>query len=103
MRDIVRAYALAMERGLPGELYLIGSQQIYTMEECLKLLISLSKVEGITYVVDQQRVRPTELRMFIGQFDKFIELTGWKAEIPLKETMNSILNYWREFVAKNYY
>ena len=41
VRDIVRAYYLAIEKGDPGELYLIGSQQIYTMEECLKTLINL--------------------------------------------------------------
>lgn len=104
VRDVVRAYHLAMEQGIPGELYLIGSQQIYTMEECLKMLISLSPLrEKITYQQETDRVRPTELRTFIGRFDKFHDLTGWKTEILIKETMQSILDYWREFVRKGYY
>ncbi len=99
VRDIVRAYYLAMEKGIPGELYLIGSQQIHTMEECLKMLIGLSNLkEEVTYKVEPSRVRPTELRTFIGKFDKFEKLTGWKPTITLKETMGSILEYWRNFV-----
>lgn len=104
VRDTARAYFLAMEKGVPGELYLIGSQQVHTIEECLKMLISLSsRKEQITYKVDPNRVRPTELRTFIGKFDKFERLTGWKATIPLKETMEGVLNYWREFIDQKRY
>ncbi len=104
VRDTVRAYALAMEKGVPGELYLIGSQQIYTIKECLKMLISLSTMKTkISYEIDPVRVRPTELRTFVGKFDKFQQLTGWKPEISLQETMQSILDYWREFLDKGYY
>ena len=104
IRDTVRAYFLAMEKGIPGELYLIGSQQIYTIEECLKMLISLSPMKDkISYVVDQARVRPTELRNFTGKFTKFEQLTGWKQTIGFQETMHSILNYWRDFIDKGYY
>lgn len=104
VRDTVRAYYLAMEKGVPGELYLIGTQEIHTMEQCLKTLISFStKKDVIRYEVDPSRVRPTELRTFIGKFDKFQNLTGWKATVPFEETMRSLLDYWREFLDKNYY
>jgi len=50
VQDTVRAYFLAMEQGIPGQLYLIGSQQIHTMKECLQMLISLStKKDQIKY------------------------------------------------------
>jgi len=104
VRDTVRAYNLAMEKGIPGELYLIGTQEIHTMKECLEMLISLSpKASEIRYEVDPARVRPTELRTFIGKFDKFQNQTGWKPQIPFKETMNSLLEYWREFIDKGWY
>ena len=35
VRDTVKAYYLAMEKGVSGELYLIGSEQIHTMKEVL--------------------------------------------------------------------
>ena len=104
VRDTTRAYFLAMEKGDPGELYLIGTQEIYTMEECLKTLISLSsKKDEITYEVEASRVRPTELRYFIGNFEKFKNKTGWVPEISFIETMESVLNYWREFLDQNKY
>lgn len=101
VRDMARAYYLAMEKGIPGELYLIGSQQIYTIEECLKMLINLSPLKDkIKYEINPDFVRPTELRLLIGKFDKFEKLTGWKPEIPFQKTLEDILNYWREFVEK---
>lgn len=104
VRDMVEAYFLAMEKGIPGELYLIGSNQIYTIKECLEMLISLSPMrEKISYVVDPQRVRPTELRLLIGKFDKFERLTGWKPKIPFPQTLKSILDYWREFIDNKRY
>lgn len=102
--DLVRAYFLSMKKGVPGELYLIGSQNIYTMSECLNTLIDLSTEKGkISYEVDSERVRPTELRTFIGDFKKFKKLTGWEPIIPFRETMKSVLDYWREFIDKGYY
>lgn len=99
VRDMVEAYFLAMERGIPGELYLIGSNQIFTIEECLKKLINLSPVKGkIKYQVEKDRVRPTELNLLIGKFDKFEKMSGWKPKIPFEETLLSTLNYWRDYL-----
>lgn len=104
IRDMVEAYCLAMEKGIPGELYLIGSNQIFTIKECLEMLISLSPMKGkIGYKVDAERVRPTELRLLIGKFDKFEQLTGWKPKIPFRQTMQSILDYWRDFIDQRRY
>lgn len=99
VRDMVEAYYLAMKKGIPGEVYLIGSNQIYTINECLEMLIALSPMKDkIRYEVNPERVRPTELRLLIGKFDKFEKLTKWKPKIPLRQTLQSILDYWREFI-----
>jgi GDP-4-dehydro-6-deoxy-D-mannose reductase len=102
--DICRAYRLAMQRGVPGELYLIGSNQVATIEEALRALIQLSRRPGeITYAVDPARVRPTELRRFEGDFSKFRTLTGWEPRISFEDMLASILDYWRDFVARGLY
>lgn len=104
VRDMVEAYYLAIEKGSPGELYLIGSNQIYTIKQCLKMLIKLSPArDKIKYEVGKERVRPTELNILIGKFDKFEKLTGWKPKIPLRQTLESTLNYWREFIDNDRY
>lgn len=99
VRDTVRAYYLAMEKGKAGELYLIGTDQIYTMEQVLHMLISLSsKAAEIKIEVDPERVRPTELMTFIGNYSKFQNISGWEMQYPLSETLESVLEYWRTFV-----
>lgn len=104
VRDTVRAYYLAMEKGISGELYLIGTDQIYTMEQVLHMLIAASsKAEEIKIEVDPARVRPTELMTFIGDYSKFKNMSGWEIQYPLQETLESVLEYWREFVDKGMY
>lgn len=103
VRDMVRAYWLAMQKCVPGQLYLIGSDNISTVKECLERLISLSTVTGIKYEVSSARVRPTELRYLIGDCSKFRNLTGWKPEISLEDTLKDILNYWRDFLDRGLY
>lgn len=104
VRDTVRAYYLAMEKGVSGELYLIGTDQIYTMEQVLHMLIAASpKADEIKVEVDPARVRPTELMTFIGDYSKFQSMSGWKIQYQLQETLKSVLEYWREFVGKGLY
>jgi GDP-4-dehydro-6-deoxy-D-mannose reductase len=99
VRDMVKAYNAAMENCNPGELYLIGTDQIYTIKECLEKLISLSTLsKKITYKIDPKRVRLTELRRFVGDFTKFTKKTGWKPTIKFEDTLNDILEYWRKQV-----
>ena len=104
VRDVVHAYHLAMEKGIPGELYLIGSDQIHRIKECLEILISLSPMKKkIKYAIEKDRVRPTELRLLIGKFDKFEKQTGWKPKIKFADTIQSILDYWRDFIDQGRY
>jgi GDP-4-dehydro-6-deoxy-D-mannose reductase len=104
VKDMVRAYYLAMQKCMSNELYLIGSDNVYTIKECLEKLISLSKMKNkIRYKVDSRRVRPTELRNLVCDCSKFKKLTGWKPLISFEQTLKDILDYWREFVNNNYY
>ena len=103
VRDTSRAYAMAMEGCIPNELYLIGTSQVYTMQQCLEHLISFSTHKHIRFEVDPTRVRPTELRRFVGNFDKFTQQTGWTPQYTFEETMASVLEYWRMFVRDKMY
>lgn len=104
IRDTVRAYFLAMEKGVSGELYVIGTDQIYTMKQVLDMLITHSTMaDKISIQIDPARVRPTELMTFIGDYSKFKAATGWERQYDLSETLESVLNYWREFINKDMY
>jgi GDP-4-dehydro-6-deoxy-D-mannose reductase len=101
VRDMVKAYHAAVEKCDPGELYLIGSDQILTVEECLRKLISLSSKAGsISIQQDPARVRPTDVPLLVGSYEKFVSKTNWKPTIEFGQTLEDTLNYWREIVKK---
>ncbi|MGQ9475200.1 MAG: GDP-mannose 4,6-dehydratase [Actinomycetota bacterium] len=97
VRDMVRAYWLALEKGEPGEVYNIGSGRAVTIREMLDILLSFTDRE-IEIRPVPERMRPSDVELLICDCRKFQELTGWKPEIPLEKTLKDTLNYWRERV-----
>ncbi|RUS44224.1 GDP-mannose 4,6-dehydratase [Cohnella sp. AR92] len=95
VRDVVRAYWLALEHGIPGEDYNIASGECHTISDMLSLLLSLSTAE-IEVRTDPERLRPSDVEILLGDYRKFHEATGWKPEIPFRQTMTDLLQYWRE-------
>lgn len=109
IRDIVEAYWLAMEKGEPGEMYVIGSdenEKIYSFREALMRLIEISNIpdkKAVELIEEKKFVRPTQVPRLIGDTTKFRELTGWKPKIGFDQILEDTLNYWREFVDKDLY
>ncbi len=97
VRDMVRAYWLALERGVEGEVYNIGRGQAFSMQEVLDLLMSLSRAR-MEVKVDPARLRPSDVPVLLADSSKFMGLTGWRPMIPFKQTILDLLNYWRERV-----
>ncbi len=99
VRDVVRAYWLATEKGKSGEVYNIASGTDYTIKWLLNKLIKLSPVK-IDVVQDPDRMRPSDIQRLLGDSTKFRKLTGWKPEIPIEQTLEDTLDYWREKIAE---
>lgn len=97
VRDMVKAYYIAVEKCEPGEAYNIASGKGWKIKDVLNLLLSMSKVK-IKIVPDKNRMRPSDVEVLIGDSSKFRKKTGWKPEIPFEKTMEDLLNYWREKV-----
>jgi GDP-4-dehydro-6-deoxy-D-mannose reductase len=97
VRDIVRAYWLAAEKGEDGEVYNVGTGKAMAMKEMLDILLSLSKAK-VKIKVDPERLRPSDVPILQSDCSKFVRLTGWKPQIPLEQTFKDLLNYWRERV-----
>ena len=95
VRDMVRAYYVAVQKCKPGEVYNIASGSGWKVGDVLKLLMSMSKVK-IKIVPDKERMRPSDVEVLIGDASKFRKVTGWVPEIPFTKTMEDLLNYWRE-------
>lgn len=93
-RDIVRGYWLALEKGVPGEVYNLGSGSTRTVREMMDIQLRLSKVK-IEVKQDPARMRPSDVRILWSDISKFQAQTGWKPTIPFETTMKDLLDYWR--------
>lgn len=94
VRDVVRAYHLVLEKGKPGEVYNIGRGESMTVKAMLEILLSLSRVP-IQVEHDPARLRPSDVRLLRADCSKFKAETGWEPQIPFKQTLQDLLDYWR--------
>jgi len=95
VRDTVRGYWLALEKGKSGDVYNICSGVGRKMSEVLEMLIELSGVK-VKVVRDESRMRPSDVPILVGDYSKFKKETGWEPLIPFEQTLKDLLNFWRE-------
>ncbi len=95
VRDVVKAYALSLERGEPGDVYNIASGKGHKIGEMLDILLSLSGAK-VDIRQDPGRLRPSDVALLIGSHEKFSEATGWQPLTKLEKTLEDLLNYWRQ-------
>lgn len=95
VRDMVNGYFLAALKGEPGAVYNISSGKTVKISDVLNLLLKMSKIK-VEIKQDELRMRPSDVPILMGDSSKFRRKTGWKPKIPLKKTLNDLLNYWRE-------
>lgn len=93
VRDMVRAYWLAVTKAKPGEVYNIATGHGITIRQLLDRLIELAEVE-VTVQPDPARMRPSDVEILIGDSSKFRADTGWEPEIPLDQTLRDVVRYW---------
>ena len=95
VRDIIRGYWLALEKGEAGEVYNLCSEKAVSIREMLNLLLSKTS-KRISIQTDPARMRPSDVMSLLGNCSKFRDRTGWKPTIPFERTLEDLLNYWRE-------
>jgi GDP-4-dehydro-6-deoxy-D-mannose reductase len=98
VRDMVRAYWLAVTRAKPGEVYNIATGHGIHIREMLDQLLALSTAQ-VKVEVDPERLRPSDVEILIGDSSKFRADTGWEPRIPFAQTLSDLLAYWRETLA----
>ncbi len=91
VRDVVRAYRMLGEAGEPGQVYNICSGRTVSMQHLLDLLVAMSEVD-IRRVVADDLIRPVDLPVLCGTFDKLQAATGWEPAIDLGQTLSEVLS-----------
>jgi GDP-4-dehydro-6-deoxy-D-mannose reductase len=100
VRDVVQGYHLLITQGEPGEVYNLGSEQAHSVGELLKTLIAMVK-KPITIEQDPERVRPTDVPVMVSDCTKIREQTGWRPTISFEQSLQDVLDYWRERTRKD--
>jgi len=97
VRDGAKALWLLANKGQSGEVYNVCTGKAWTMHESLNMLIEIS---GLDIKIEQDRklFRPSDEKVLLGDPSK-LQLLGWKAEIPFRETLEDIYNNWLERLA----
>jgi len=98
VRDVVRAYRLLVERGVPGEVYNVCSGQAVAIEEIARYLLERAPGD-VRLEVDPQRVRPVEVPVLRGDPQRLVAVTGWQREHSLHDTLDDVLAGWHRELA----
>lgn len=94
VRDVVRAYALLVEKGVGGETYNVGTGHALAIQQILDRIIALSE-KHIEVKVDAAKLRPVDVPVIEPDISKIRECTGWTPQIDLNQTLQETLDYWR--------
>lgn len=97
VRDVVKAYVKLIENGVPGETYNVGSGDAKAIQDILDLIVSMSSAD-IKVEIDPNKLRPVDVPIIEADISKINQLTGWKPAIPLEQTIQETLDYWRQHV-----
>ena len=101
VRDAVYAYYMLVTKNpIAGEYYNIGGTYTCEVGDTLNTLISMSTMKDkIKVQQDPSRLRPIDADLQIPDCSKFKKHTGWEPKISFEQTMEDLLNYWRERTA----
>lgn len=94
VRDTVRAYRLIGERGRSGRLYNVCSGRTVVIRELLEMLLARARVP-IAVRTDPARFRPIDQPVVLGDNTRVRDELGWTPQIPLQQTLDDVLEYWR--------
>ncbi len=98
VRDVVSAYSLGMERGTSGEIYNVCSGKAARISDALDILLAMTDIQ-VTVEKDESRLRPVDVPLLQGSFEKIRRDTGWVPTIPLDKSLHDILQEWRAKVS----
>lgn len=95
VRDMMRAYILALEQGEPGDVYNLGSGRSRSIQELLDTLVAAASVT-VQVETDPARMRPADVPDVACDATKFSARTGWKPQIAFEQSLRDLLDYERQ-------
>ncbi|MDP8224917.1 MAG: NAD-dependent epimerase/dehydratase family protein [Candidatus Lernaella stagnicola] len=94
VRDVVRAYRLALEKLPNGAVFNVCSGKERAIGDILNDLIELAGIE-VRVEVDESRLRAHDIPVIRGAHEYLTRFTGWQPEITWRQTLTDLFQAWR--------
>lgn len=95
VRDTVKAYrAMMLKAATPGVPYNVSSGSSVVIKDLVSLFIARARVP-VRVEQDPAKFRPVDTAFLQGDHGKLTTDTGWAPVIPLGQTVDDLLTYWR--------
>ncbi len=91
VRDVVRAYWLALEKGAVGEVYNVCSGRPRRVSDILRFYLRAASVK-IQVNRERSRMRASDIPRLVGDAGKLTRVTRWKPRIRFETTLRDLLN-----------
>jgi GDP-4-dehydro-6-deoxy-D-mannose reductase len=91
VRDVVRAYALLLAHGVPGEVYNVARGEGVTLRTLFERIAALVGVAAEP-VTDPALSRASDIPYRVGDAAKLRAATGWTPTLSLDRTLRDVLD-----------
>jgi GDP-4-dehydro-6-deoxy-D-mannose reductase len=98
VRDLIRGLWVSAERAELGEVYNVGADKIYSVQEIVDAIRAKLDV-SFEVQQDPELMRPSDEPVIAGDTSKFRRRCNWAPEIDLSSTLNDMLEWWRKNLA----
>jgi GDP-4-dehydro-6-deoxy-D-mannose reductase len=89
VRDIVTAFDALISKGVPGEVYNIGSGEDVAVQEIIDRLMEISGIR-VSVETASSRMRPVDVACVRASIAKITTQTGWRPTIPLDRSLQEM-------------
>jgi GDP-4-dehydro-6-deoxy-D-mannose reductase len=93
VRDIINAFYLLSENGSYGEVYNASGAEAYLVKELLAEVIKIAGI-NVNIKIDPELLRPSDEPIIFGDSTRLKNDTAWKQLIPIKKTLEDMLDFW---------
>jgi GDP-4-dehydro-6-deoxy-D-mannose reductase len=94
VRDLVRGLWMSADCCVPGDVYNLGANKIYSIKSVIETILARVK-EPFSVQEDPALVRGCDEPVIAGDISKFQRCSGWTPEIELAKTIQDMLDWWR--------
>jgi GDP-4-dehydro-6-deoxy-D-mannose reductase len=98
VRDVVRAYWLILEGGLPGMAYNVCSGQPRSIGDVLYQLLTIAGLSDVRIIEREHQLLPGDVALSLGDPTRLMTQVGWLPTIPFGQSLRDLLHEWRAWV-----